>query len=75
MMNMSAADLYFYVCPNCMTPTSRMTLLIADYEFTREDVRKRPSVILLGIGHERLSCPCGRSHTWFTLLELKRVGG
>ncbi len=28
----------------------------------------------LALGHERLSCPCGRTHTWFTLLELELKG-
>jgi hypothetical protein len=58
----------YYVCPDCRTPSAGMKPLPERHDPTPAELRAAP--MCEHIGHEVLGCPCGRRHTWFSLVEV-----
>lgn len=64
---------FYYICANCGRPSDCMAVVGRDYQPTLSDIRKRP--FLDFCWNERLACPCGHQHTWFTLTETSAIDG
>ena len=57
-----------YVCPACGRGTEEMSPLDATHQPSGAELLWRPEVRL--VAEERLQCPCGMVHTWFTVAEV-----
>jgi hypothetical protein len=59
---------YVYVCPTCGRRTEKMWVM--DYNHVPTEAEKAARPGFDHIGDERLVCPCGETHTWYSLREI-----
>lgn len=57
-----------YACPSCGKSVDQAEVVRGGYEPTANDLALRPE--MKDKGREYLACPCGRSYTWFSALEV-----